>query len=196
MKILFAVSFFTLICCASLFAEAKPQTFTLQELMQSVKSTATVSGADLQNMPSETFAVNESTGPMDKVSLSKKVKLAINQLGSTVASNEQTMAKNRLIKIGKPAVPQLSDALINDKRTWTRCQIAQVLGRVGDESAIPALEKTTATKFEVLNKASITALGAIGGTKSVASLEKIKATNKDTALSQAIEEAITKAKEK
>ena len=195
MKNLLAALFLTLVCCVSLFADGKPQTFTLQELMQSVKSTATIS-MPTQDIAKEVLDVDKSTGPMDAASISKKVKLAINQLGSTVSSNDQSMAKNRLIKIGKPAVAPLSDALINDKRTWTRCQIARVLGKIGDQSAIPALEATTSTKFEVLNKASIEALGSIGGLKSVASLEKIKAANNNNSLSQAIEDAITKAKEK
>jgi len=196
MKILFTVSFLALLCCGSLFADGKPQTFTLQELMQSVKSTSTITSIPTQDISTETIVVEKSTSPMDAATISKKVKLAINQLGSTIAANDQTMAKNSLIKIGKPAVASLSDALINDKRTWTRSQIARVLGKIGDQSAIPALEQTTATKYEVLNRASIEALGAIGGKKSVASLEKIKTANNDTSLSKAIEDAITKAKEK
>lgn len=194
MKSIFLISFFTFVCCASLFAEQKPQTFTLQEIMQSIKSTSTITAPPTQEIPTENISVEKSTEPLSEATISKKVKLAINQLGSTSASNEQTMAKNNLIRIGKPAVAQLSNALINDKRTWTRCQIARVLGKIGDNSAIAALEQASSTKFDALNRASIESLGEIGGSKSVAALEKIKASNTDTTLSKTIEDSIIKAK--
>ena len=249
MKNLFVVLFLVLVCVVSLFAQ-KPQTFTLDEIMQSVKSTGTAVGVDKQSVPPpptapvaikeqkapanntatkelpqtfsmqelmqsikstetlsaipqgvtneaiETVSVNRSTVPMDKTTLAKKIKLAITQLGSTATSTEQSMAKNNLIRFGKQAVPQLSETLLNDKRTWTRVQIARILGNIGDKSAIPALETVSSSKFEVLNKAAIGSIGAIGGTDALASLEKIKAANTDSTISQTIEDAITKAKAK
>jgi len=85
--------------------------------------------------------------------------------------NVKSCAAKALIKIGKPAVPASAEAL-RVKNAWSvlRCATAQILGEIGDTSAVPALIE--ASKEENVEEgdvrcAAVTALGNIGDKSSL-----------------------------
>lgn len=126
--------------------------------------------------------------------ISQKVKSLVNKLGSTSTSTDQSFAKNQLIKLDKQAVPYLNDSIKNDKRTFTRIQIADVLGKIKDESSVPALAHSAKSPYPVLNKAAVKNLGEIGGPKAASALEQLKGVTKDKDVMKEIQNALAKIK--
>jgi HEAT repeat protein len=122
----------------------------------------------------------------DTGDIASQVKANVNRLNSTQPITIQSFGKARLIKLGAQAVPYLEDYLANDKRTYVRVQIARILGKIGDVSAIPSLEEAAKSEFNSLNKTAITALGDIGGENALQSLERLNSTTRDQECLQAI----------
>jgi HEAT repeat protein len=79
----------------------------------------------------------------------------------------------RLVKIGKPAVPALIAAL-NDGYHWRRVQAAQALGEIGDPSVVPVLVTLLQRdRFRDVQEAAAAALGKIGDPSAVPELIEV-----------------------
>lgn len=126
----------------------------------------------------------------------EKAKALINKLGSTSPITDQTFAKNQLIKMDKQAVPFLNDAVQNDKRTYTRIQVANILGKMKNESSVPALAGAAKSQYPQLNMAAVKSLGEIGGPKAQAALEQLQGATKDKDVAKEIQNALAKIKGK
>lgn len=124
--------------------------------------------------------------------VAQNVKKAVFNLGSTVPADKQAVARRDLIKLGVQAVPFLAFYLQNDKRTYARVQIARILGKIKDLSALPYLEETAHSKYFALNKASVMAIGDIGGPDASACLNRIRKTVISTNLLPIIDEQLSK----
>jgi len=77
---------------------------------------------------------------------------AIQRLINNLSSSDEILrihSRESLVKIGKPAVPQLVEALMG-KSHWLRWEAAKTLGEIGDPTAAPALvEALKDAEFDV-----------------------------------------------
>jgi hypothetical protein len=128
----------------------------------------------------------------DKGDIAQQVKVNVNRLNSTSQMTEQSFGRNRLLALGAKAVPYLTQYLKDDKRTYVRVQIARILGKIGDETAIPSLEESAQSQYNALNKNAITAIGDIGGENGLGSLNRLKAITTDPECVEAINASIEK----
>lgn len=70
--------------------------------------------------------------------------ISIKSLMDTLASKDgmaRQKARESLVVVGKPAVPNLIRVLQNSKSDHLRWEAAKILGRIGDTKAIPSLVK-------------------------------------------------------
>ena len=70
-----------------------------------------------------------------------KIDPAIQDLINNLSSSDEILrihSRESLVKIGKPAVPQLVEALMRGNH-WLRWEAAKTLGEIGDPTAAPAL---------------------------------------------------------
>lgn len=136
------------------------------------------------------------TKAAEKADVGEKVKGLVNKLSSTSSTSDQSMAKNQLVKMGDQAVPYLNDAVQNDKRTYTRIQIANILGKTKNESSVPALASTAKSPYPQLNIAAVKNLGEIGGPKAQSALEQLQGATKDKDVLKEIKSSLAKIKGK
>lgn len=167
---------------------------TMEQIQAMISKSSTSTPKGMQMMPPQQPMGQGK--PASNMPIEKRVKINVNKLNSTAQLNEQTFGKNQLIKMGKDALPYLHVHIQNDKRTWVRAQIAQVLGSIGDTSSIPVLEKTAKSKYLALNKNCVRALGAIGNAKAIEALDRLKKESSEKKLISSINDAIKKAKTK
>ena len=147
-------------------------------------------------IPAAPSADNLKQAVEDNKAAGDKVKSLMNKLGSSTPVAEQTSAKNQLIKMDKQAVPFINEAVQNDKRTYTRIQLADVLGKMKDESSVPALASTAKSQYPQLNIAAVKSLGQIGGPKSQSALEQLQGATKDKDVMKEIQNSLAKIKGK
>jgi len=124
--------------------------------------------------------------------LTKRIKILINKLDSTIPISEQEYAKSELAKIGKDGLQELHKYLLKDKRTYVRVQIAFILGAIKDESSIKFLAEAGKSQYKALTKACVISLGKIGGEKSLEALKKLRKFTKDEEIIQIIDDNIKK----
>jgi HEAT repeat protein len=115
----------------------------------------------------------------------------IDQLGSAVPMVQQTLAKNKLEKLGVKVLPVLHEALLNDKRIYVRVQCAQILGRIGDASSVPVLEEAFGQKYMTVKQSVTRGLGAIASKESRAALARLSKQTTDSALKELIAREIS-----
>jgi HEAT repeat protein len=85
---------------------------------------------------------------IDRIAMSQwvgfyEIDPAIQNLITSLSSSDEILrihSRESLVKIGKPAVPQLVEALIHGSH-WLRWEAAKTLGEIGDPAAAPALVK-------------------------------------------------------
>lgn len=124
----------------------------------------------------------------------KKVKILANKMGSSISMDQQSSARSQLLKMGKAAVPYLNDVVINDNRTYTRIQVANILGKIKDISSIPALEAAATSQYKLLNQTAVKNIALIGTEKAAAALGRIKSITPDLELIKTIDEALKNVK--
>ncbi len=106
---------------------------------------------------------------LPKVKLQRKIDREISQLGT----GDQFKALNVLIKIGKPAVPALIEALQDQSNPFTRrWEAAKALGVIKDEGAVEPLIKAMSDENEVVRRVTAEALGKLGDTRAIPVLKK------------------------
>lgn len=71
-------------------------------------------------------------------------------------------AVEELIQIGKPAIPVLTETLLQDKSSQVRSIAASALGKIGDPTAVPVLEKALRDKSKGVYASVEKALRKIG----------------------------------
>ena len=92
----------------------------------------------------------------------KKVTDLVNKAGDASAP----AGKDDLVKLGKPAVPKLIEALKSDS-TFARATTAEALGEIGDPKAVDPLIASLKDDDERLRASAAYALGALGDAKAV-----------------------------
>ena len=122
------------------------------------------------------------------------VKNLINKLNSTSPPSEMSSAKNKLAEMGTAALPQLHEAVTNDKRIFVRVQCCFVLSKIADPSSLPVLYRAAQSPYPALNRSAVQSIRTIGGVKAVESLQKLQAVTKDTNLRIFIRTSLTNMK--
>ena len=133
------------------------------------------------------------TSTIAQTEISTEIYNLIKQLDSTVPITEQSFAKNKLISMGKDALPYLHKELQENKKTYIRIQIAWILGHIKDPSSIKVLEEVATGPYFNLNKACVMTLAEIGE-ESLISLERLKSKTTETNLLKIINNAEIKIK--
>ena len=101
--------------------------------------------------------------------LQRKIDREISQLGT----GDRFKALNVLIKIGKPAVPALIEALQDQSNPFTRrWEAAKALGAIKDERAVEPLIKAMSDENEVVRRVTAEALGRLGDKRAIPVLKK------------------------
>jgi len=81
-------------------------------------------------------------------------------------------AVEELIQIGKPAIPVLTETLLQDKSSQVRSIAASALGKIGDPTAVPVLEKALRDKSKGVYVNVAKALRKIGTPEAIEAVEK------------------------
>ncbi|MBA7478081.1 hypothetical protein ES707_13497 [subsurface metagenome] len=111
-------------------------------------------------------------GYAEKSPEEKKIEVYIRQIKEDLYSSEGGKAYNRLVKIGRPAIIYLVRALKDEEIDhFYRSYYAEILGKIGDPSAIPALIE--ALKNEEICRSAANALGDIGDETAIPDLIKV-----------------------
>jgi HEAT repeat protein len=118
--------------------------------------------------------------------------MLVNKLGSTTPVTEQSVAENQLVKLGQSAVPLLNAHLRDDRRTYARIRIAFILGRLKDESSLPALVEAAGSEYVALQRAAVRSIVAIGGPRAKQSLMTLRKAARSPELSKEIDDALAK----
>ena len=139
-----------------------------------VSALAVIKNEDLKNIALE---VSEKLKRViDRVAVSRwvgfyEIDPAIQNLITNLSSSDEILrihSRESLVKIGKPAVPQLVGALMRGSH-WLRWEAAKTLGQIGDPTAAPALVE--ALKDEEFDVQWLAAAGLIkmkaGGVESL-----------------------------
>lgn len=117
------------------------------------------------------------------------MELLIQALGNYDVRDDESRvnrhAMNALIKIGKPAVPLLIEALDqkdtqNPKDGWKRYWVAETLGWIGEAEALESLMEALEDENRGVCEGAAEALGRLGNTLAVTPLERKLATVKHT----------------
>ncbi len=105
----------------------------------------------------------------------KSLPQQINQLIEDLGCKDATTCKNAresLVEIGSPAVPELKKALAAGK-DWTRWESAKALGEIGDPEGIPALVEALRDKNFDVRWLAAKGLIAIGWKSAVPVIESL-----------------------
>jgi len=116
----------------------------------------------------------------DKNDIAQTVKTFLSVLLSETDSQKHQSAMMEIVKIGKPAVPALVEALeikrkeykgIHEPQNIKFCEnIAVILGEIGDTSAVPALISELESPLSIDKSYAAIALGKIGDERAVPAL--------------------------
>lgn len=137
--------------------------------------------------PARVAALTDPSRPLDD-----RVRMLVNKLGSTTPVTEQSVAENQLVKLGQSAVPLLNAHLRDDRRTYARIRIAFILGRLKDESSLPALVEAAGSEYVALQRAAVRSIVAIGGPRAKQSLMTLRKAARSPELSKEIDDALAK----
>jgi hypothetical protein len=117
-------------------------------------------------------------------------------LGRQTASAGQTEiayweARDRLARVGTPAVPMLLDRLVDPKQDTVRARVMLVLEDMGSSAVLPLVEALQ-SKSPLLRQSAASVLGRAGDRRAVPALKELWAREQDPAIRQTAWEAIGK----